>query len=93
VAGKKTTLLMLAGIGRIPLLMESQQVFRKSLVTLKRYLIFRSILDTLDSDYSNSIDHVIFKEGSPRVVNGFAVLTNHISQWGNTSNVKYVCKI
>jgi hypothetical protein len=45
------------------------------------------------SDYSNSIDHVIFKEGSPRVVDGFAVLTNHISQWGNTSNVKYVCKI
>ena len=45
------------------------------------------------SDYCNSIDHVIFKEGSPRVVDGFAVLTNHISQWGNTSNVKYVCKI
>ena len=35
------------------------------------------------SDYSNSTG----------VVDGFAVLTNHISQWGNTSNVKYVSKI
>jgi hypothetical protein len=48
VVGKNTTLLILAGKGRIPLLMESQQVFRKSLVTLKRYLIFHSILETLD---------------------------------------------
>ena len=46
--GKKTTLLMLAGKGKIPVLTESQQVFRKCLVTLKRYLIFQSILDTLD---------------------------------------------
>ena len=48
VAGKKTTLLIVAGKGRIPLLMAVVQVFRKSLVTLNRYLIFHSILDTLD---------------------------------------------
>ena len=35
-SNKKTTLLLLAGKGRIPLLTEIQEVFRKSLVTLKK---------------------------------------------------------